>query len=196
MEVANCIFVGNRAEQAGAIKTRNSDVVISDCIFSDNQAEEDAALTCNGGQVLVRNCDFVWNYANGVGAIRCGTAMEIQSCIIAYNEDSWGIGPIYCPGGAPVVSCTNIYGNDPGDWIGCVEDQAGLSGNISVDPQFCGVPGSDNYYLQSDSPCAPGNHPDVYYCGLIGVLPVDCGTTTAKKTSWSAVKSLFKEVGK
>lgn len=197
MEVVNCFFVGNRAENGGAIRTRSSDVVISGCLFIENQAEEIGALFCSSGHVLVRNCNFLGNYATGVSAISGGAGIEIQSCIIAYNEDDWGTGPIYCgEGPPPLVSCTNIYGNDPGDWIGCVEGQAGLNGNISVDPQFCGVPGSDNYYLQSDSPCAPGNHPDEYGCGLIGALPVGCGTVSARKMSWGSVKSMFNDGGK
>ncbi|MCU0639343.1 MAG: right-handed parallel beta-helix repeat-containing protein [Candidatus Krumholzibacteria bacterium] len=68
----------------------------------------------------------------------------------------------------------------------------GIGGNFSLDPQFCSaVPRSDgNFFLQSDSPCAPGNHPLGLSCGLIGARGVDCGTTSAESSSWGRLKSL------
>jgi hypothetical protein len=64
-------------------------------------------------------------------------------------------------------------------------------GELSADPQFCGVEGSGNYYLQADSPCAPGN--GLYYCGLIGPLPVGCGAVAVKETTWGAIKMLYED---
>jgi hypothetical protein len=68
----------------------------------------------------------------------------------------------------------------------------GTGGNFSLDPQFCSVfPRSDgNFFLQSDSPCASGNHPLGLPCGLIGAFDVDCGTTSAESSTWSRLKSL------
>jgi len=62
-------------------------------------------------------------------------------------------------------------------------------GNFSADPQFCGV---GNYYLQNDSPCAPGNHPDGFDCGVIGPLPVGCGPVSVQTKTWGAVKALYR----
>ena len=71
-------------------------------------------------------------------------------------------------------------------------EDAGLHGlNFQGEPEFCGIYGSGNYYLQSDSPCAPGNDPLGGTCGLIGALPLNCGTVEAKKMSWGAIKELF-----
>jgi hypothetical protein len=60
-----------------------------------------------------------------------------------------------------------------------------------ANPEFCSLMGVNyNYLLQSDSPCAPGNHPmdpDV----LIGAFEVGCGTVAAKESTWGAVKSRF-----
>jgi hypothetical protein len=72
-------------------------------------------------------------------------------------------------------------------------DQTGVNGNISVDPEFCGIDDSGNYYLQSDSPCAPGNHPAGYDCGVIGALPVNCGTDPAKQHTWGSLKEMYKK---
>jgi len=65
--------------------------------------------------------------------------------------------------------------------------------NFDLDPQFCGVESSGNYYLQGDSPCAPGNHPDEYDCGLIGPLPVGCGTVATEQKTWGEIKAIYKE---
>lgn len=61
--------------------------------------------------------------------------------------------------------------------------------HFSEDPQFCG-PSGGNYYLQSDSPCAPGNSPwpEVE---LIGALPVACGPVKAESKTWGAIKELY-----
>jgi hypothetical protein len=85
-----------------------------------------------------------------------------------------------CP---PLVqaSCNLINGDQS-----CI---VGL-GNFSGDPLFCGV---GNYYIRSDSPCAPGNHPDAFDCGLIGPLRVGCGTVRVEHKTWGAVKALYRE---
>ncbi len=62
--------------------------------------------------------------------------------------------------------------------------------NFSADPMFCGA---GNYYLQSDSPCAPGNHPDGIDCGLIGPLPVGCGPVSVEATTWGRVKAMYQD---
>jgi hypothetical protein len=68
-----------------------------------------------------------------------------------------------------------------------------LNGNISIDPEFCGIDDSGNYFLQSDSPCAPGNHPDGYDCGLIGAFPVNCGKVPARQNTWGSLKEMYKK---
>lgn len=63
--------------------------------------------------------------------------------------------------------------------------------NFNLDPMFCGV---DNYHLNAASPCAPGNHPNGFNnCGLIGPLPVGCGTVSTEQTTWGAVKALYRD---
>jgi parallel beta-helix repeat protein len=90
---------------------------------------------------------------------------------------------------SPIFQCNNIVA--PQRYIGDCSDQTGIDGNISVDPQFCGISGSGNYYLQSDSPCAPGNHPRGYDCGLIGAFGLGCETVPTKSRTWGYIKSLF-----
>jgi len=88
----------------------------------------------------------------------------------------------------PTTSCCDFFGNAGGDGF-----PGSLGGNFSQDPQYCGVAGSGNYYLQSDSPCAPGNHPGGSNCGLIGAFPVGCGTTSIRHIPWGALKDIYRE---
>jgi hypothetical protein len=63
--------------------------------------------------------------------------------------------------------------------------------NFSQDPEFCGAE-AGNFYLQSDSPCAPGNSPWPSV-GLIGALPVGCGTTGVDHKTWGHIKAMYRE---
>jgi hypothetical protein len=61
-----------------------------------------------------------------------------------------------------------------------------------ANPEFCSLLGVDyNYFLQSDSPCAPGNHP-MDPAVLIGAFEVGCGTVSAPGSSWGAIKSKYR----
>lgn len=91
----------------------------------------------------------------------------------------------------PTFECNDVVATQ-GRYVGECSDQTGLNGNISVDPQFCGLPATGNYSLQADSPCAPGNHPDGYDCGLIGAVGVNCGPVAAKLMTWGAIKAMYK----
>jgi hypothetical protein len=93
-----------------------------------------------------------------------------------------------------IFSCNDVYGNGTNYSLWGMGDPTGMNGNISVDPLFCGVDPavSGNYFLQSISPCAPGNHPDGYSCGLIGARPVNCGATSTEQTTWGRIKSLYR----
>jgi hypothetical protein len=93
-------------------------------------------------------------------------------------------------GATPVIECNNIFMTQQ-PYSGDCLNQTGINGNISVDPQLCGAWDSMNYMLQSDSPCAPGNHPDGYDCGQIGAKGVGCSTVPVQNTSWGALKAIF-----
>jgi hypothetical protein len=91
----------------------------------------------------------------------------------------------------PIIACNDVFNcQDP--YAGHCPDKTGIDGNFSQDPEYCGVDGSGNYFLQSDSPCAPGNHPDGHDCGLIGAHEVKCGEVDAQSKTWGNVKMLYK----
>ena len=120
---------------------------------------------------------------------RCGTAMFGGDYVFRNNIITRSGNGLYLVGTEAIVECNNLYDISNRKYGG--GDRTGMDGNISADPQYCGIPDSDNYFLQSDSPCAPGNHPDLVDCGLIGAFEVRCGTVPAGKFTWGLLKALF-----
>jgi hypothetical protein len=92
----------------------------------------------------------------------------------------------------PTFECNNLYDVQL-PWTGDCPNLTGINGNISLDPQFCGISDSGNYLLQADSPCAPGNHPEGNDCGQIGARGVGCGNTPVSTATWGSLKALFRK---
>jgi|GEM_PF-380306 len=145
---------------------------IKNCVFTGNNGWG-GAIFCNNASPRIINCTFVKNgsdHDNQGGAIFClgNTGPVIENCIFAFNAPG---DAIYClsatPG--PQLTCCNVYGNEHGDWTGCIADQGALNGNISMDPFFCDTV-NDDFNIRSSSPCAAENNG----CGFfMGALPVD-----------------------
>jgi parallel beta-helix repeat protein len=166
--VTNTLIRGNSTTASygpgGGVHVDYSSVTLDGCIIARNHAEGSAA---DGGglyailasSVVITQCTFAANVVDpssgfGAGISVFMTSPQISKSIIAFNVGGKGL---YCADGSsvPVVSCTDIYGNETGDEI-CGTD---AGGNFSLDPLFCDLAG-DDFRLQTDSPCAPGNHPD------------------------------------
>ncbi len=158
----------------------NSSIIRSN-LFNNNGTAIEFIITSNS---TVENNTIV----NSGTAIFCQTSSpELRNNIIF--QAAYGIACVLSF--LPVIECNNIYDADH-RYAGNCSDQTGVNGNISVDPEFCGIEGSGNYYLQYDSPCAPGKHPDGYDCGLIGAFGVSCGTDPVTQKTWGIIKSLYK----
>jgi len=145
-----------------------------------------AILTSSGTTGEISN-NTIDNWTEGIFT-ELGSSHTIRKNII--TRVNWGI---VCMSASATIECNDIFDVGSGSYDEC-QVQPG-SGNFSADPEFCGIDDSGNYYLQSDSPCAPGNHPDGYKCGLIGAFPVNCGQVQAKGTSWGSIKANFKSGG-
>ena len=191
----------------------SSQITISNCgFFNNGHYYAKAAVLfewCNG--IDVHGCNISGNNA-GINYY------EMNSNILNYNNTllaNTGSGmylndvthcsirnSIICGNAYGIIGfginigmlCNDVFNNGVNYAIMDFPDPTGLGGNISVDPQFCSIDpvAYNNYHLQSDSPCAPGNHPSGYPCGLMGCEPVGCATTGSEKTNWSKVKQLFK----
>jgi hypothetical protein len=182
-----CIFTGNRAYyDGGGIGCYDSSPTVTGCIFVGNTARNGGGISCEWHSLaVITNCTFSENAGGGVYADF--SSPQINNCIISFSTQGRGIG---CGLSSPTITCCNTFGNAGGDGLCAAAIDGG--GNFSADPQFCGAPGTGNYCLQSDSPCAPGNHPDGDACGLIGALPVGCGHISTEKASWGIIKSMFR----
>jgi hypothetical protein len=195
IEISENHFMCNNAGiNGGAIVVDHCDVTIERNLIHNNTSQSIGGgiflFACSG---ILSSNTVVLNTAGISGGLAFlgGSAPQVQNNIVARNtsQQSGGIGCDEIT--APCFSCNDVWNNTPDNYGAQCGDQTGLSGNISNDPEFCGILGSDNYYLQSDSPCAPGNHPDGWQCGLIGLLPVGCGPISAKETTWSELKRKF-----
>jgi hypothetical protein len=89
-----------------------------------------------------------------------------------------------------VITCCCFFNNAGGDDRPPGSFDGG--GNFSQDPEYCGIDGSGNFELQSDSPCVPGQHPFGSSCGGIGAFPVGCETSSAQMKTWGAIKEMYR----
>ncbi len=213
----HCVFRGNRAFLGGAIFCDGSTPTIADCVFEEN------AATVGGGAIaldnnslpLIEGCTFTGNVADDGGGISCtwssamifactfvrnrawlGCALSafaasspnLERCILAFGTVGRAV---VCEDANVYLTCCDVFGNEGGDWVGCLSGQFGSHGNISIDPLFCDLELGD-YRLQQNSPCAPFS-PENPECDLLGAWPVGCQATPIVRTSWGAVKALFRE---
>jgi hypothetical protein len=197
--LTDCKFIGNWAYSGGAISSYWSSMTASGCTFIGNRTESEfwVSLTFGGGieiynsDVALTNCTFAENgaYALGEdphgygGAVAISNLQEFaasfDNCLIAFNEGDDAVSCVNAPPYDVNLSCCDIYGNQGGDWIGCIADLAGQNGNISADPLFCD-PDAGDFHLAVASPALPANND----CGvLIGALDIGCGYTCADADS-------------
>jgi hypothetical protein len=196
----------------------SNDIVIEENVFRNNHGREAISIVSifpermirdSPGSGIVIRRNLIYSNCGGIGIGQWAGGVEICQNTISHNSPGHGImyhdwictntvhhniisyNEIgvegFCAGD---FLCNDIFGNksnvDPPPF--------GTNGNISIDPEFCGVePGlSGNFLLQSDSPCAPGNHPDGESCGIIGACAIGCGTTSVKRATWGSMKSIFR----
>lgn len=131
-----------------------------------------SVISVNAPSILTRSL-----VANGT--INVYSVVEVSYCIILADLEA----PTAC-------NCYTFFSNDV---VGNISPNIPVSPgdlNFFLDPQFCGVPGSGNYYLKSTSPCLPENNP--YGAPLsIGPLGIGCGAVSIETTTWGAIKAMY-----
>ncbi len=163
--------------------------------FNEVQGISSGIYVANCENVIIKN-NIITKNCIGIG-LDGYNYVSLQNNTLNANDDY----DLYRGGGAAInnIFWGDVFGFDNFSGLSSCNDFKNISHagiwitfNFSQDPEFCGIDGSDNYYLQSDSPCAPGN-PPMSECGLIGALPVGCGTTPVEHKTWGAVKAIYKK---
>jgi len=200
--ISGCTFTGNSVlAEGGGIVAYESQITVTGCEFTGNHAEEYGGAIFSGGvgALQAEDCLFVDNSSLRGGAVhgQYGAVVDLSSCTLAGNEgvlQGSGVSVDYAemrlhrviisggsstaafhcgdPGAEPVITCSDIVGNEGGDWTGCIADQLGVDGNITLAPWYC-EPQAGDYTLHADSPCATAA------CGLMGSEPVACDQPTS-----------------
>jgi hypothetical protein len=215
LEVRNSHFIGNRSSlPGGAIQAEaTGEILIEGCTFEDQVTSGGGgAISLSGtGPKVVSGCVFrdidvpsgsggcIW-VVHGESTISgntmafthqvfsSGTAIAITSPrphLITNNIFAFMSGaPAMKFLGGPVTSRCNVF------WE-CTE---GIGYTIHetdriVDPRFCDEEARD-LTLDGMSPCLPQHS---LGCGLIGALGEGCGTIPVQPTTWSRIKSAFRE---
>ncbi len=189
MMFEDCWFALNSAQFNGGGAVAHAGVSFVGCMFRHNEAYEDGGgISFREGGNLVSGCTFYANacYGPSGGGIAALGDITIENTIVSHSITGCGL-MVYS--GSFQVSCCDIFNNAGGDWVGPIAGLLGIQGNICEDPQYCD-PEAGDLHLHALSPCAPSN-PE---CGLIGSLPVGCGTTPVDRVSWGEIKTMFRAV--
>ena len=185
-------FQNNTAQgNGGALGMLRSSPWVSFNLFRGNEATLGGAIYCDDFSAgPIRNNTFDENGAEaGTGAAIFCTNFSAPSVSENVVTNSTIGNPIETKNDSvPTITCCCFFNNAGGDALPLGSIDGG--GNFALDPEYCGVDGSGNYFLQADSPCAPGNTPTPKACGQIGAYPVNCATTATQEKTWGAVKSL------
>jgi predicted outer membrane repeat protein len=167
--IRNCVFDHDHAGGVGGgLYTSGNGGVVEGCVFLDCSSAAGGAVAVVDGEVTLRACTVDSNQAPAGAGIAVGipgfpSELLLENCIISRGVDGEAV---YCVSGSTATAfCTDIWGNDGGDWVGCIAGQEGQNGNIQLDPFYCGT----GLFLTEESPCMAENSGG---CGLIGARPV------------------------
>ncbi len=170
----NCVFDSNYADfGGGAISVGYGDsLTVEDCVFNGNETDGiGAAIQVSNTETTVIGSTFYG--ARGASIHYSNEDISLDRCLIA-DGDAAALVQNASQDPDPVLTCCDIFGNEE-DYSDFFAGQLNQEGNISIDPLFCN-PFFGDLHLSAVSPCAPDNAGD---CGLIGALPVGCGTGAA-----------------
>ena len=118
------------------------------------------------------------NSAGRGGVIEAsGSGVYMEGIIVSGSIGGCGV---CCDGaGEAMLWCCDVWDNQGGDWIGCIDGQLGIEGNFCSDPLFCSEENPEYpQTLHDNSPCAPRYVPGEPFCGRIGAHGVGCGWQT------------------
>jgi predicted outer membrane repeat protein len=190
--IIECSIHANSSEQGGGMYLDGDcNASITYCSFWRNEATlMGGGLRCSWAEPTLENCTFAGDSSGwGGAAVHLGTSGSpgFTNTLIAFSRNGSAVG---CDGGAaPGFACCNIYGNEGGDWAGCIAVHAGVNGNMTSDPRFCNMP-TANLTVEGCSPCLAANNT----CSvLIGSRGEGCGCGEATEpATWGGIKARYR----
>jgi len=173
VNVTNCRFSHNSAGyNGGAVSVTGVAFSLSKCSFVSNvSGVSGGAMSCRYAAIgTVDSTLFIDNSSGQGAAAQFGASViDMKGIIVAFNHGSEAV---FCDSldvsNSVSVLCSDVFGNDGGDWTGCLSGRLGENGNISQDPLFCD-PAIGDYRLRPDSPCGSAS-----VCGLMGPFVIGC----------------------
>jgi hypothetical protein len=168
----------------------NSDAVVAECIIDLNSVIYDvhggeggygaAIYFRDSSNVVVSNTTITRNYAHNywfprsVVTARDSCNIILENCILGHN-DGMSIEALFEDTTVAFdLTCCDIFGNNHGDWIESISDQADINGNMCANPLFCDTSAYD-YSIGVASPCASENNECAQLIGALGIECHFCG---------------------
>lgn len=191
---SNVFSLNTAGEAGGAVSLLQSSAVLEYNFFRRNQGGLGGGVYCNNfsaGPIRYNTFDENGAGSGSGAAVYCTnySAPPITNNIVANSTSGNAIETKNYS--MPAIGCCCLFNNAGGDALPLGAIDSGS--NFVLDPEFCGIDGSGNCFLQSDSPCAPGNTPAASQCGQIGAFPVSCGTTLTEEKTWGAIKARYRD---
>jgi len=191
--VSYCAFTGNLASRyGGGLECRDGPLTIEYSAICGNSAGRRGGGAGCLGPSTIRHCTISGNSlgesAEGGAGISCEdtSLVLLDRTIVSFSINGEAV---YCESmSAASLTCCDIFGNEWGDYVGCIAGQNGVAGNIWGDPLFC-EPDSGDFTIQDISPCAAANSPPG--CELIGLYDVGCTGTAVEQNELASTPSRF-----
>jgi len=180
-------MMNGSSTQGGAIYVDDCSPTIRFNIFKSNTASSaGGAIYLRKGSSTLYNNTLDGNSAPAGGgiALRGPIGGQIYQNVISGSTAGGGIACVTGPS-TTVMTCNDVWGNTGGNTT------CGTNGgnNFAMDPLFCGIIGSGNFFLQQTSPLTVTYSP----CGAaVGALPVACTVTATNSATWGTVKSMYR----
>lgn len=193
-EVRDCFFAGNvTSYQGGGVCIEQGSLALEGCTFSANSAIRGGGLAgCGAAIVGALSCTFVGNGACDTGgAVACGCSAQImlEQCILATSTSGGAVDCAAQSSCTITLSCCDVWGNEGGNWSGCIADQWDQSGNLYADPCFC----ADGLHIGYASPCFPDSNECGVYVGAWEHGCWGCGDVVpVQRVTWGRLRGLFR----
>lgn len=193
VEIVDSYFYDNCSQAAVHLET-GSHAEVTGSTFIDNLSPRGGALYAKHSSTANVSATTIYANLGGEGsavAADGGSSISIESSIIAFNLV--GEAAVCDATGSVTISCSDVFGNEGGDWVGCLAGQLESRGNINENPLFCDTEALD-LTLESGSPCVPERND----CGvLMGALPAECLSTSvgepgAVEATWGTIKAMYR----